>query len=236
MFMKTFCVGGALVAGMLYFTGWLDGAYSRDIGRPMPEVLAALSNVDVRKQPGSPGADAVASGGVTPGFKVTRTQDSVTWTVLSGDKIATTMTAKLEPIDGGKGTHVVGTVEKGDANPDFVAPVFRSASLTMGLLAMMLESELNELTARRSRGESASATSDPSLFKSVQTVVQVNAAYGEYQRTGKDPLADDETRLRMALRAHGNDDEDEPTTGSNPEVSFEPGKPMVDLSKYHQAR
>ena len=67
------------------------------------------------------------------------------------------------------------------------------------------------------------------MFKGVQTVMQVNAAYGEYQRTGKDPLADDATRLRTALRANGDDLAEEPA--GDPNVRFEPGKPMIDLSK-----
>lgn len=60
---------------------------------------------------------------------------------MSGNEVAMTLTAHLEPVDGGKRTLVTASVERGDAPDDFVSPAFRSEGITMAL-----EDELNEAT------------------------------------------------------------------------------------------
>lgn len=132
------------VAGYWASTG-LGGGYSRVVDRPPAQVAAALADLDIRDQPGVPGTDASASGGVLPTFTVERAADSVTWLVMSGDKVAVRMIAHLQPVDGGARTKVTAEVERGDAPDDYVSPAFRSKGVTMGLFSMALEDDLDEL-------------------------------------------------------------------------------------------
>lgn len=136
----------AIAAGGYYMAGdmW---AWSRVVDRPPEEVAAALEDLDIRDQPGSPGTDPSRSGGVLPIFVHARTADGVTWTVMSGKDVAVTMTAHLTPVDGGKRTKVTTSVVRGNAPDDFVSPAFRSKGITTGLFTMALESDLDELTA-----------------------------------------------------------------------------------------
>jgi hypothetical protein len=215
MFLKTFGIGAPILLGGFYFAGALDGGYSRDINQPLPTVMAALSDADIRSQPGSPGTDPSAAGGVRPFFRTENTKDSITWTVMSGDKVAVTMKAKLEPINDGKGTHV--------AESDYISPAFRSKSITMALFASMLESELNELTASKSR-EAGNGQSRPhgKLSDGIKNAIAIHAAYGEYERTGKDPF---ESGGFVDVKENMSEPE------ATPGVKFEPGKPMIDVSR-----
>jgi len=129
-----------------YLFGVFDPSFSREVGRPPNEVMASLADLDIREQPGSPGTDPSASGGVLPVFRLERGPDTMTWVVMSGDQVATRMIAKFTPEDQGRKTLVSASVERGDAPDDFVSPAFRSKGITMGLFAMALEAELNELT------------------------------------------------------------------------------------------
>lgn len=70
----------------------------------------------------------------------------MTWNVMSGTQVATSMTAKFEPLDGGTKTRVTTSVTRGGAADDLVSPAFRSTGITGGLFAAALEDELNELT------------------------------------------------------------------------------------------
>lgn len=146
MFLKTLGIVAPVVAGGVYMMGWANAGYSRDVDRPPEEVMAALADLDIREQPGAPGSDPSASGGVAPLFVLDRGPSSMSWKVMSGDKVATVMTASIVPLDGGRRSRVTARVERGDAPDDFVSPAFRSEGLTLGLFGMALESELNELT------------------------------------------------------------------------------------------
>lgn len=144
--------GAAAMAALLFAGGYLAGAfgpqaYTRKVGRPPAEVAAGLESLDITAQPGEPGTDPSRSGGIKPLFRLEKAGDHLTWYVMSGDKVATAMTATLTPIDEGRATLVKASVERGDAPDDFVSPAFRSEGLTMGLFAMALEGELNELVA-----------------------------------------------------------------------------------------
>lgn len=140
----------AVVIGLLGAAGWwaassFGGSYSRVVDRSPSDVASALSDLDIRDQPGAPGTDPTASGGILPTFTVESSPGSVTWFVMSGDKVATRMIAHLEPVDGGAKTKVTAEVVRGDAPDDFVSPAFRSKSVTMGLFSAALEDELDEL-------------------------------------------------------------------------------------------
>ena len=136
---------GVLGLGMAYFSGALASGYSRDVSRPLPVVMAALEDLDVRKGVGAPGTDPSRSGGVRALFKLERTADSMTWTVMSGDQVATRMIAHFASIDNGTHTRVTTEVQRGNAPDDFVAPAFRSTGLTKGLFAMALDGQIDQL-------------------------------------------------------------------------------------------
>lgn len=230
MFLKSFGLMAPVAFGGLYFAGALGGDYSRDIGQPMEQVMDAVADADLRNQPGSPGTDANQSSGVLPLFSSARSGNNIVWTVRSGDKIAMTMTANFAPIREGQGTRITTSVASGDANPDFVSPLFRSKALTTGLFTAMIESELNELTAATSRqaagsAPEASGTERRTLGGGISTVMNVHAMHGEYQRTGKmpDPIGD------MIALEEARSDEDSPEVPGS--VTFKPGQPMVDVNR-----
>lgn len=143
---RTLSGAAALALGGYYMVGGMGG-YSRVVDRPPEQVAAALEDLDIRDQPGSPGTDPSRSGGVLPVFVHARTAEGVTWTVMSGQNVAVTMIAHLTPVDGGKRTKVTVSVARGNAPDDFVSPAFRSKGITTGLFTMAVESELDELTA-----------------------------------------------------------------------------------------
>ena len=133
-------VGGAWVSGVF------EHRYERIVDKTPSEVRAALDQLDIGAQPGAPGSDPSRSGGVASLITHEASAGGVTWTVHSGDKVATQMTADLIPIDGGHKTRVMAHVVRGDAPDDFVAPAFRSTGITLGLFTMALEDQLNALT------------------------------------------------------------------------------------------
>jgi len=142
----------AVLAGLVFAGGYVAGAfgpqhYARTVARPQAEVMAALADLDVTAQPGAPGSTAAAAGGVRPLFRLEKAADHMTWYVMSGDKVATAMTATFTPADDGKATRVTTDVHRGDAPDDFVSPAFRSEGITAGLFGMAVEDELNKLVA-----------------------------------------------------------------------------------------
>lgn len=245
MFMKSLGLFLPVAIGGYYLTGGFSGGYTRDVGRPQAEVMAALADLDIREQPGAPGTDPSRSGGVTPLFKEETKANAMTWTVMSGDKVATSMTAQFQPIDGGKGTRVTARVARGDAPDDFVSPAFRSKGLTMGLFAMALDSELDELTAPppgsaatcaalqdRFQAANISAGGDrrpeglgAAMGNTATTVMRLSAFEAEAHRLGCDRRSDafEAPVARMGAAPP-------PMRSADGTVSFEPGKPMIDLS------
>lgn len=146
--MKAFAVLAMLLGIGGYFAGAFGGAgYSRTVGKPQAQVMHALTDLDITAQPGAPGSTAQAAGGVMPEIRLETADDHMTWYVMSGKQVATKMTATFTPLDGGKQTRVVASVERGDAPDDFVSPAFRSKGLTLALFSMALEGEFNKLTA-----------------------------------------------------------------------------------------
>jgi hypothetical protein len=247
MFLKAFALLAPVVAGGLWVSGlFAGGAYSRVVDRPPAEVLAALEDLDVRKQPGQPGTDPSASGGVAQVFVSEHVPDGIAFVVMSGDKVATRMTAHLEPLEGGKRTRVTATVERGDAPDDFVAPAFRSKGVTLTLFSAALEGELNDLVAppRLSQEQcqeleqrlllANAPTNDPKNFVqavggTARTVIALGAVEAELRRRGcatTSPGAGGEFKMpenRMGQAGSGG-----ATMPVDPGVHFEPGKPMVD--------
>jgi len=143
--LRYFIFGLPVCGAAIFYFGQTDG-YSRTVDRSPGEVSRALADLDLAGQPGAPGTDPSRSGGIRPVYRRSTTADSVVWKIMSGNQVAMTLIAHLEPIDGGKRTYVTASVERGDAPDDFVSPAFRSEGVTMGLFTMALEDELNDLT------------------------------------------------------------------------------------------
>ncbi|WP_343519063.1 hypothetical protein [Sphingomonas sp.] len=226
------------------------GGYSRVVDRPPGEVAAALADLDIREQPGSPGTDASRSGGILPVFSHQRSADAVTFIVASGDKTAVRMIAHLEPVDGGKRTRVTASVERGDAPDDFVSPAFRSRGITMGLFTMAIESELDELTApvRKAGAETceklierfqASALASEDLQRrdgikdamgdTASAVMRIAALQQEARRLGCDTGASHAFKPvsnRMGEAGPAPRIELESSEGEG--VTYKPGEPMLD--------
>ncbi|HET9428633.1 MAG TPA: hypothetical protein VFO69_09770 [Allosphingosinicella sp.] len=253
MSIKAFILVAPLALGGLWASGALGGStYSRDVDRSPAQVMAALADLDVRGQPGSPGTDPAASGGVAPLFRTERGNNQISLVVMSGDKVATRMTAFLEPLDGGARTRVTAAVERGDAPDDFVSPAFRSEGITLGLFTMAIEGELNELTGppQRSLAECQQLEQDllmansgglggrPESFKEgigsgAQTIMRLHAVEAELRRQGCDTnrrgggdVADVDSRMLGA----GPPPEMDEAAGTGG-VNFEPGQPMVDVRR-----
>jgi hypothetical protein len=242
---KTIGAGAAMLLGGAFMAGaWNGGSYSRTVDRPPSQVIAALEDMDIRRQPGSPGTDPARSGGVAPQFRVSHAPGWIRWDVMSGAQVATVMWAELTPIDDGKRTRVVAHVERGDAPDDIVSPAFRDTRITMSLFGMALEDELNDLT--RPAGDPAACATIMEDFAMSgipgdgeavpQRAGNLRAAMGERSRaamkiasleqdmrragcdtSGRGPFPQVEQRMRPASAPPAQDG-----------VSFEPGKPMVD--------
>lgn len=245
MFLKSFTLLAPLVAGGLWVSGVFGGgAYSRTVDRAPSEVLAALEDLDIRKQPGAPGTDPAASGGVAPVIVPERVADGISFVVMSGDKVATRVTAHLEPLEGGKRTRVTATVERGNAPDDFVSPAFRSKGVTMGLFSIALESELNELVAppRLSAAEcqdlerqlllaNAPASEPKNLTQAVggtaKAIIGLSAVEAELRRRGCRNSGSGEAFKPVEDRMSQGGS----AAAADPAVRFEAGKPMVDLSR-----
>jgi hypothetical protein len=247
MFLKAFGLLAPLVAGGLWMAGLFGGsAYSRVVDRPPAEVMAALEELDIRKQPGQPGTDPAASGGVAPVFVTQHVAGGISFVVMSGDKVATRMTAHLEPLDGGKGTRVTASVERRNAPDDFVAPAFRSNGLTMGLFSAALEGELNKLTGppQLSQAECQAleqrllaANAPPEMPQNfvqaiggtAKTAIALHRVENELRRQGCESTSPGSggdfkpVENRMGQTASS-------AAPVDPGVRFEPGKPMVDPS------
>jgi hypothetical protein len=243
MFIKAFGIVLPVAVGGLYVSGALSGsAYSREVERPPASVMAALEDLDITRQPGAPGTDPSASGGVMPLIRIERGPDRLTWVVMSGDRVATRMTAIVEPTDGGRHSHVTAQVERGDAPDDFVSPAFRSKGITMGLFGMAVEGELNKLVsppvdpskcreavARMEQNgiiapQDRPANLTQAMGNTAKTIVALNAQEAELRRNGCDTSGTG--KFETPVSAMG---EAPPPPAAG--VSFEPGKPMVDVSR-----
>ncbi|OYY90890.1 MAG: hypothetical protein B7Y45_05565 [Sphingomonas sp. 28-66-16] len=249
--LKNIAIAIPLFAGGLYMTGALGGAHwSRDVARPQAEVMAALEDLDITQQPGSPATDPDAAGGVTPAFKVERSDNQMRWVVMSGDKVATTMIADFKPAGDGKTTHVTAHVERGNAPDDVVSPAFRSTGITLGLFSMALEGELSSLTkvapgdpetcARLwrefERGNiAAGLDSRPSTLTSavgqVATVtIRLQAFDSEVRRLGCERRRDYQEFRSVSDEMRSPDDLYSSSGNARQGTHFKPGEPQLDPS------
>ena len=247
MFGKAFVTIGAAGAIGAYLMGAFSGSYSRVVGASPDEVRSALMDLDIREAPGEPATDPTRSGGIEPTFLLSQQGDDMVWTVMSRDDVAVRMIAHLQPVDGGRRTKVTASIERGNAPDDFVAPAFRSSSVTLGLFGMVLDSELDELVAP--------AAADPATCQKIMDEFEAgNIADADLH--SRDNLSDafgDTAKIAMKLGAlesklkaagcpvnNGGpfrpissemSDSSSSDSGSSGEVRFDPGKPMIDVSR-----
>lgn len=254
MLLRNFGFFILFITGAGYFTGALGfGAYSREVGRPPAEVMEALADLDITAQPGSPGTDPSRSGGVQPVFRLEREADRMIWTVMSGEQVAVRMIAVVKPANDGKHSLVTAQVERGDAPDDFVSPAFRSEGITMGLFGMALEAELNRLTAPPladqavcdalmadfEAGNMAAGFAErpdnlpDAVGNTAKMAIRLHAMEAELRRNGcPTERRRDFTEVSDEMSKGGQSGMasqapvPEPVEG----ISFEPGKPMIDVS------
>ena len=207
--------GMGMLAALLFAGGYVAGAfgprsYSRTVSRPPAQVMAELRTLDIPAQPGAPGSTAEAAGGTKPLFRLATAGDRMTWYVMSGDKVATAMTAQLEPVNGGTATRIRTSVERGDAPDDLVSPAFRSNELAMALFGTAIEGRVNRLTVSTVASQvgcdklferlteddlAADSAGRPASFAGAmgdgaRTIVRLNAVEAEMRRNGCDRNAD----------------------------------------------
>ena len=190
MFGKAALLLAPVAAGAFYCGGGFDAGYKREVAGSPAQVMAALQDLDISEQPGSPGTDPSRSGGVAPVFRTEPGPDGISFVVMSGDQVATRMTARLEPLDGGARTRVTALVERGDAPDDRTSPAFRSVGITMGLFTSALDDELNELERPPSRTAEECAELERTMFagqppaEGLKAIVRVHQMAAEMERNG----------------------------------------------------
>ena len=245
MFVKAFVALCGVGLPAAYFMGAFGhGGIDRVVGKSPDEVRSALMDLDIRNAPGEPASDPSRSGGVEPTFQLTQEGNDMVWTVMSGNDVAVRMIAHLEPVEGGAKTHVTAAVQRGNAPDDLIAPAFRSTGTTLGLFSLVLEDELDDLTRP--------ASADPATCQKIVddfTGQQQMSDQGGFAAVAKMSikLSALETKLKAAGCDTGFKKFEDPTeqlsdSGSDSSasgqgnVSFEMGKPMVDVSKDTRSR
>ena len=238
----TFC--GAAIPAAYLMGSFGSGGIDRVVGASPAQVRLALQDLDIRDAPGEPATDPTRSGNVEPTFKLTEDGDDMIWTVMSGEDVAVRMIAHLEPVEDGTKTRVTASVERGNAPDDFVAPAFRSKGLTLGLFSVVLEDELDDLV--RPAGATAESCQrivdeftaaqqqfgDTTGFAGVsKTVLRLNALESRLKaagcKTGFSKFGEIPERVPLDQSTIPSVQKEDRDT-----VSFEPGKPMTDLSKH----
>ena len=237
MSLKGFLLLVPIAVGGWYVVG-SGKAFSRDVDRPPAAVAAAIADLDIRRQPGAPGSDPAASGGVTPVFRHEQTADGVVFTVYSGDKVATRMIAHLEPLDGGRRTRVWAEVERGDAPDEQVSPAFRSTGITLGLFNAALGDELDDLVSPPRRSAEECQEMERQLLEAnapedrnpLRAIVAVQRTAAELRSRGCDTSAHADQPFAQVSNSMGAAPPAR-ATGAAPSdgTSFEPGRPMIDV-------
>lgn len=240
MSLKAFVLLVPVALGGWYVAGGSSASYTREVDRTPAQVARAIADLDIRRQPGTPGTDPNSSGGVRPVFRTERLADGMAFVVWSGDQVATRMIAHLEPLDEGRRTRIVAEVVRGDAPDELTSPAFRSTGVTLALFSAALNDEIDDLVSppRRSQAECQEleqrllSENAPADRNPLGAIGAVNAVGRELRRQGCDTSARANQPFRPVTSAMG----DPPPQGPPPMAgapqggaSFEPGRPMVDL-------
>src|ERR1700760_2036272 len=72
-------IGRGIFMGLLALAlAGCGNGYSHIVDKPQADVVAALEDLDITKQPGNPGTDPSASGGVAPEIRLEKAADHMT--------------------------------------------------------------------------------------------------------------------------------------------------------------
>ena len=243
MFVKGLVGSGALVGIGLYLHSAFGPDYTRNVGATPAEVRSALQDLDIRDAPGAPASDPSRSGGVEPMFQLSEKGNDMIWTITSGDKVAVRLIAHLEPTDGGQHTRVTAEVERGDAPDDFIAPAFRSTSLTRSLFGMVLDQELDEMFVTQTadsevcqkimedfEGATPNFEEQRGFGGVAKTALRLNALEGKLKAAGCPTGFGKFEPVRNEL-GNGSEPPAVMTEQRRDGVNFKPGEPMIDPSK-----
>jgi hypothetical protein len=239
MSLKVFLFLAPVALGGWYVTsGSGDGGFSQEVDKSPQQVLAEISDLDIRRQPGAPGTDPAASGGIPSSFRTERTADGISFVVMSGDQVATRMIARLEPLDGGRRTRVTAQVVRGDAPDERIAPAFRSTGTTLTLFSAALRDELGTAGSPPRKSLEECRQLEIQLLDSnvptdnpIEAMRSLHRMARELRSQGCNP--GEPVRLNGPLAAPSNRMGSAPphaARGVPPaaEPNFEPGRPMVD--------
>lgn len=238
MSLKAFLFLAPVALGGWYFTSGSGTGFSQEVDKSPQQVLAAIADLDIRRQPGAPGTNAAASGGVPSEFRTERTADGISFVVMSGNQVATRMIAHVEPLDGGRRSRVTAEVVRGEAPDERVAPAFRSNGVTLGLFSAALRDELGTATSppRKSLEECRQLEiqlldANPPTDNGMEAMRAIHRMSRELRSQGCNP--------GEAVRLNGPMPEASERMGAAPPhaargapppgPSFEPGRPMVDV-------
>jgi hypothetical protein len=241
MSLKLFIFLAPVALGGWYFASGSGSSFTRDVDRTPAQVASAIADLDIRRQPGTPGTDPAASGGVRPVFRTERSADGVTFTVLSNDKVAVRMIAHLEPLDGGRRTRIRAEVVRGDAPDEQVSPAFRSTGVTLGLFGNALNDEVNALLSppRKSREECNQLerqlleANAPADGNPLQAIGVLHGVERELRNQGCDTRANANQPFQTPSNRMG-PAPPPGAMGGSPRAdgtSFEPGRPMVEVGR-----
>ena len=225
-------IAPAMLSALLVAACGGGAGFSRQIAQPETVVEQALADLDILQLPHTKAklraGGGGAGGGALPEIRAERTEDGLNWFVMSGGKAVLVMTASLEPGADGASTTVSTYVKAGEASdaPD-VAPLFRSISEMGALFAVAVERELGDYIPRSER--TLLSLQERPYGSSAEMAQAIGGRMNEVgQIASQLPALEARARQEAAL-ARQMEGAESHAGASAP--SFEPGKPMVDVSR-----
>ena len=225
--LKALAVAVTLAIGTAFYaaptSSWLVGpdVYRKQIEKPANIVDTALQNIelDLLSEAGANGVELAL-----PQIRRRQNPEGYSWFVMSGSQVAAEMVVTVEPLRDGAATQVQGHVEMGDAPG--AARGIGDARLMQFLFANALDAALAPLMPSAERVGPEETAKKKQLGKAAMTTARILAdpmalsseaigRYEEHQKFIRE--VEERSRVEEQRRAAG--------------ISFEPGKPMVDLSK-----
>ena len=212
--------GGLIYSGTVPLTAiYSSSGISETVPEPVDTVAAAISDLHLNEF----GVDT--SSGMS--FSGRRTADAYTWTLFWGGKPVANMIAKLEQREDGKATHVSSEVMHLPAAKDPGMPGgVKDLATLRTIFDAALEEELNSL---RPEGERLPAEEATKLRrgKMVTATAVHTLTHQKEIMSDLDKMADEwkERDAESARQAAAGD------VSTDSGVTFEPGKPMVDVSR-----
>lgn len=215
--------GTAFYAGMMppWVVGLAGGAYSKQVDRPLAVVSASLSNIELD----------LFSGAQDEGLRLALSQirrqqnaDGYSWFVMNGDKVVAEMVVTLTPAEGGSATQVLGIVDMGET--EGAPPGLGNERVMEFLFANALDAQLADFAPLGARLSAEDLRRKKQFGKGAMTTARMVADPLAIAREGlrrHEEALEDQREFRESQRI-----EDQRRAAG---VTFEPGKPMVDVSR-----